>query len=202
MCESPGSAGSWEPGKLHIVSLWRRPDASRQSRFDEGISVGAELCVAQPVPLVVTGARRWEQESIQRSMCVPTGLRIGCLPQAPLSPLPALAAHAYLLSCAVPNTFSPSPPALAPCPPWRPSPAHRESSRQLTFKGAQCCRGHLCCGLAQPDGRAGASPPTSSRVPCIWRVAWKKNPEEGAQDGQGHCSPEGEARAMSQEATG
>lgn len=71
MCESPGSAGSWEPGKLHIVSLWRRPDASRQSHFDEGISVGAELCVAQPVPLVVTGARRWEQESIQRSVCVP-----------------------------------------------------------------------------------------------------------------------------------
>lgn len=60
MCESPGSAGSWEPGKLHIVSPWRRPDASRQSHFDEWISVGAELCAAQPVPLVVTGARRWE----------------------------------------------------------------------------------------------------------------------------------------------
>lgn len=44
---------------------------------------------------------------------------------------------------------------LTSCPPalssWWTSLAHRESSGQLTFQGAQCCRWHLCCGLSQPD---------------------------------------------------
>lgn len=66
----------------------------------------------------------------------PTGLWPGGLPQALLSRLTTLVAHACLLSRALPNTFSSLPPTYPPCSPWWPSPAHRESSWQLTFQGA------------------------------------------------------------------
>lgn len=138
----------------------------------------------------------------------PTGPR--CLLQVPSLPSANTGLLTTLFSCLMPlpNTLSflvshPSRPVL----PGGPSLAHRESSWQPAFQGAQRCRGHLCCGLAQPDGRAGACPskcpPASPHLsPVSGGVAARKSPEEGAQDGQGCCGPEGEARAMSQEAPG
>lgn len=132
----------------------------------------------------------------------------GCPPQAPSLPSANAGPLMTLFSCLVPlpNTpsslvFHPSRPAL----PGGPSLAHRESSWQPAFRGAQCCRGHLCCGLAQPDGRAGACPSkcpsaSSQLSPVPGGVAVRKSLEEEAQDGRGHCGPEGEVKAVNQEA--
>lgn len=89
---------------------------------------------------------------------------------------PTLAAHRLLLlSPTPPDTRHPCRPRPSlPVPPAGPSLAHRESSWQPAFQGAQRCRGHLCCGLAQPDGRAGACPskcPVSAPpLPCLLGV--------------------------------
>ena len=95
----------------------------------------------------------------------------------PPCPLGTQLAHAggsppsSLVSCPARHLPLPPRPSL-PVPRAGPSLAHRESSRQLAFRGAQRCRGHLCCGLAQPDGRAGACPskcPVSApTLPASW----------------------------------
>lgn len=103
------------------------------------------------------------------------------------------AAHdSLLLSRALAQNLSSlvSPLPHHPILPGGPSLAHRESSWQPAFQGAQRCRGHLCCGLAQPDSRAGACPskcpPASLHLsPVSGGVAVRKSPKEGAQDGQG-----------------
>lgn len=118
----------------------------------------------------------------------------GCLPQVPSLPSANTGLLTTLFSCLVPLPKT-SPPWCPPSPhhpilPGGPSLAHRESSWQPAFQGAQRCRGHLCCGLAQPDSRAGACPskcpPASLHLsPVSGGVAVRKSPKEGAQDGQG-----------------
>lgn len=147
---------------------------------------------APPVPLAVVEARRWGYVSLQGVFICPlwgSGQTAGRRP--PDAPLCQPGPLTTVFSCLVPppNT-PPGPHPSCPVLPGGPSLAHRESSWQPAFQGAQRCRGHLCCGLAQPDGRAGACPSKCPHqpltCPCLWGCSMEEEPRGG---GTGRTGP-------------
>lgn len=164
-CAGVSSPRSWELGgessTIEFLSGGgqRKPGVSKQSHLPNGRRC-AELRVAHlrlSIPLAVVGVRRWEWASLQGSASAPPGLGQAVCHRHPSLPFVNAGWLMTVFSCLVPLS-TPSP-RLRPRPALPgPSLAHRESSGRPAFQGAQCCRGHLCCGLAQPDGRAGACP--------------------------------------------